>query len=607
MPTKSQTNASYANDTRPVYVDEYGAVGDGVTDDTAAFNAAFAASSRVEGTKGKVYLVNDLVLNGATFVGNGCKLRAYDSSAKWVVRLTGFYPQLLDLNIDDPDEHVVTKSTISSNVTAGDLTINVTDTTGVEAGMVCAFYMEVLDRWHVALVDTVSAGQITLINDTAHSIDASPDGNAISGNDIIFSWGMINVKSARYARLEKIISPSTSVGIVSDHDTSSGDQYTNEKHLWNDLTFRSTAYIGAFIGRECHDCRYSNIILRGAKNKTDTFTGDGFTTGPYSPSYPVWQYKNLNVFVDGVKYTRVASSPGATEYTVNTSSQVTFGSAPAVNASIELRHSERTAAGWVIDSTGFDSIRGGNTWVACESLGFARAAVFRAVSLTRFTSCILDSCLENLYMKNCDKVLFVNLVTSFADVPLNVDDGCLNISFSGPTRIKQPTDLATLVKGSVPSDPIRLHTNSSMKASLDEITDDSLKKEWFEVDGTLIARGIEVVYVSTENAVPAGTTTYIGLHGENASLGVDVIPQGSMYKKGVFLQGYAGGSPGSGETFQYELLRGGSSTITTTTSDAASSSEATGDYLFDNDNWQIKLTTSSSASSVRHRVAVTFI
>lgn len=66
-----------------VSVKDFGAVGDGVTDDTAAIQAAFDAASRVELVNGDTYLVNNLVIPNTRFWrldGNGATIKKASSA-----------------------------------------------------------------------------------------------------------------------------------------------------------------------------------------------------------------------------------------------------------------------------------------------------------------------------------------------------------------------------------------------------------------------------------------------------------------------------------------------------------------------------------------------
>lgn len=73
-----------------VSVRDFGAVGDGVTDDSAAFVAAFAASNTVIGVGNDNYNIKNITLtNNQTFDGRGCKITS-GAAATFIFKLTNF-------------------------------------------------------------------------------------------------------------------------------------------------------------------------------------------------------------------------------------------------------------------------------------------------------------------------------------------------------------------------------------------------------------------------------------------------------------------------------------------------------------------------------------
>jgi len=86
------TRGSAAYGLKPQYVSvkDFGAVGDGVTDDSAAFTAAFAENTVVVGNGNDNYKIKNITLsNSQVFIGNGCRLTSA-SSATYLFKLTNF-------------------------------------------------------------------------------------------------------------------------------------------------------------------------------------------------------------------------------------------------------------------------------------------------------------------------------------------------------------------------------------------------------------------------------------------------------------------------------------------------------------------------------------
>jgi hypothetical protein len=82
-----------------VNVDDFGAVGDGVTDDSAAFTAALAAAIAVECTGSKAYVIGGITLGNAESINfNNARVIA-KSGAAFLVKLTGFRSVVQNFNV----------------------------------------------------------------------------------------------------------------------------------------------------------------------------------------------------------------------------------------------------------------------------------------------------------------------------------------------------------------------------------------------------------------------------------------------------------------------------------------------------------------------------
>jgi hypothetical protein len=93
-------------------VDEFGAVGDGVADDSAAFNRALTTAHAVSVTGGKIYKIKDVTVDTHRILdGRGAVFRAAPG-ASFVFKLTGFAPTLENVYVTDDDHHVSAASAL---------------------------------------------------------------------------------------------------------------------------------------------------------------------------------------------------------------------------------------------------------------------------------------------------------------------------------------------------------------------------------------------------------------------------------------------------------------------------------------------------------------
>ena len=100
--TGSTTARSLANRFgNAAFVEDFGAVGDGITDDSAAFQAALTAKVTIHLDGSKQYVVKNVNLtNSRTIIGNGARLKAA-SGASYIFKLQDFSPHIQDIYVSE--------------------------------------------------------------------------------------------------------------------------------------------------------------------------------------------------------------------------------------------------------------------------------------------------------------------------------------------------------------------------------------------------------------------------------------------------------------------------------------------------------------------------
>lgn len=104
-----------------VSVKDFGAVGDGVTDDSAAFTAALAAANSVYLPWGVYRAKNVTIGTHQSVFGNGSIVKAAPSATS-IFTLTGFKPYLADCYFDDSDSNITPSLGVNGGVVVVDAT-----------------------------------------------------------------------------------------------------------------------------------------------------------------------------------------------------------------------------------------------------------------------------------------------------------------------------------------------------------------------------------------------------------------------------------------------------------------------------------------------------
>lgn len=403
-----------------VSVKDFGAVGDGVTDDTAAFVAAFSASRLVHGSPDSTYLLDEVTLTNArqVFDGKGCVITP-KAGSKYALRLTGYHRQICNVRPQDPNGNCVGATTLSSNAAAGATSILVAD--GSKAAVEDQVYIfNDNNRWNRSRVTNVSGTTITL----SDGIDV----DSTSGDKVYFTKGVIFIDEAGFPQLHNIFAENVWSGV---YLWGSGASPNNcFKGLLSNVRIQNVVLAGISVAGNVHDFQWSNIEIWGGVSQTETFSGNGALT-TFALEYPVWRDsdQDITVVVDSVTQTNPADYTHTDEMTIN------FNTPPSSSTdNIVITRFRPAARGIVFDSRGVVGAFGADGMHNVYVLGVQTGIECRRSRLLA-TGVMVDSCQdEAIWIDDTDRSFFHGCSFLFARTSIRVTGstgGAENVRFSG--------------------------------------------------------------------------------------------------------------------------------------------------------------------------------
>lgn len=360
-----------------VSVQDFGAVADGSTDDSAAFAAALSSGKHVFVPYG-VYSAGDLTLSSShqTLWSNGAVVKP-PAGAKWFAKISGFRNQIAGLYIDDALGNIRAATTLTGGGTTSSTSITISSSSRVYAGQRCSIRLDsgsFFTTWISALAGTT----VTLA-------DALPSA-AANGNAFLSSYGVITLQDAVYWNVSDVVV--NGGGIMMD-DPSPGSYGGVTKGTARDVVLIGARIFGLIKGRNCGDNRFVNVHGRGGYTQTDTATGNGVQTA-FPLSQQVYLRREIAVYVGGVLQTI------STHYTLSSDGlTVNFLSAPANGAAVSFVYAVYGAEGYVEDCRSTTTVSGGNQYTNGSWLGFRRGIDLFEAQLYSLTDVIADTCSEN--------------------------------------------------------------------------------------------------------------------------------------------------------------------------------------------------------------------
>jgi hypothetical protein len=179
----------------PVDVHWYGAVGDGVADDTAAWNNALAAGD-VCGRPGKTYLVKNINAPTGAAIDLRFSILTAAAGADYCLKLTGYGSHLMNGSIEDGTAKTVRNTTVATAAVAAATTITVAATTGFVAGNIIFVKCD-SGPAHVSRISSVTSSTITLM-------DGLPASAAV-GRDVASCRGLLVIEDMVFGTVENIV------------------------------------------------------------------------------------------------------------------------------------------------------------------------------------------------------------------------------------------------------------------------------------------------------------------------------------------------------------------------------------------------------------------
>ena len=371
-----------------VNVDDFGAVGDGTTDDSAAFTAALAASTYVIATAGKIYVIKDIVVNGRTFDGRGCVLRDAPG-AQWGIKINGYGAALKNFSFQDQGNYVST-TTLSAGMAPSANVAVVTSATGINIGDVFFVNLDANELRHQTFVTGVAGNSITIR-------DAIPTA-AAAGKEVNVMLAAVMVGAADHWVVENILVINARGGLLTKPET---DLVLSNRGSVQNFQTDGCRYFGWIKAGNAAGIKAYDIKLWCGYVETFNYTGSGIA-GPYSFSNPVFLLRDVTVTVNGVPQVYLTDW----NYASQTSIQFLAGRFPAAGAAIVISNFRDGYRGFVDDQRSTAIISGGNLFDSVEALDAFIGASFFESELTEVRSLISDTCqYQGVQLNSCPNTL----------------------------------------------------------------------------------------------------------------------------------------------------------------------------------------------------------
>ncbi|MDH7797502.1 MULTISPECIES: hypothetical protein [unclassified Beijerinckia] len=528
--------------------EEAGAVGDGVTDDTAAFRLLANEVNNIKCSSGKIYRVGEVDLDGRYVDATANVGFRPMAGSRYMFKLKGYDPRFFGGFTQDQSNAIAFQTT-TAGYAAGASTIVVASVAGMEVGMV-VFVEDSANVWFHTVITGINTGTntISLRNPAAGAGFAGARVAAMYGTFVIedaTKWMMChhNIVNSYGAILMR-----TTVEKVPGKDDII---HVSNKGTMIDVAVDNFRYFGICKMNETAGVKINDVKLWGGTSETIHYVGNN-TAGPYAVADGA-TYLKRNVTV------KIGDSPKTLgvdfEYTDLSGAEIRFlsGRYPPIGSDIYVTKFCEGIRGFIEDQRNTSVIHGGNNYNQVEALGLRIGIHCLNAELTDFANCISDSCSKvSVQLESCVETLrFSELFAGFA--PANIRAFSTQKSqFHGLYTNRVPP--SEMVNPALLDDNVYLY-DSKIEISLPEWSGPDYQMA-FGGTSTPILSGGEAFRLESTDALPAGNTKYLRVRGPFQTT---VAPGETVTSEGTFLWFVArcSTSPGAGQSFTYQLYSNG--------------------------------------------------
>lgn len=518
-----------------VNVDDFGAVGDGTTDDSAAFTAALAASTYVIATAGKIYVIKDIVVNGRTFDGRGCVLRDAPG-AQWGIKINGYGAALKNFSFQDQGNYVST-TTLSAGMAPSANVAVVTSATGINIGDVFFVNLDANELRHQTFVTGVAGNSITIR-------DAIPTA-AAAGKEVNVMLAAVMVGAADHWVVENILVINARGGLLTKPET---DLVLSNRGSVQNFQTDGCRYFGWIKAGNAAGIKAYDIKLWCGYVETFNYTGSGIA-GPYSFSNPVFLLRDVTVTVNGVPQVYLTDW----NYASQTSIQFLAGRFPAAGAAIVISNFRDGYRGFVDDQRSTAIISGGNLFDSVEALDAFIGASFFESELTEVRSLISDTCqYVGVQLNSCPNTLVFS-----SECFLGFSGSSLKLFNSNPKAfVSLYTQRVPLGEQWLAALDDNIYIDSTSDLTISAVGWSGEFQTAAATGGTYNFEGGEIFRGRNVANVAAASTVYIAEAGAVAVMG-DALWRAPRPMTAKKLRVDVNIAPGAGQSYTYDVLVAG--------------------------------------------------